>query len=157
MIRTTASFLAILATSLIAAPVETSARGGGAFATGHAMAFHGGTRAPIIRPAPFARNMVLPRLPGTSFARFGHRHALGAPWYGWGYGAPSWYSGYDYDDDSTSVAPVQQSYSGDAGVGLSGGPTMTPNVPPPRLGCRTQTYNVPTQEGGETSVKVTRC
>jgi hypothetical protein len=49
-IRIVAGFLAILATGLIAAPVEASARGGG-FAGGHGMSFRGGFRAPMIRPA----------------------------------------------------------------------------------------------------------
>jgi hypothetical protein len=50
-IRIAAGFLAILATGLIAAPVETSARGGRAFGGGHAMSFRGGFRAPMSRPA----------------------------------------------------------------------------------------------------------
>src|SRR5262244_1917438 len=53
--RIVASFLALLATGLIAAPVETAARGGGfgggGFGGGHGMSFRGGFRAPIIRPA----------------------------------------------------------------------------------------------------------
>ena len=46
-IRIAAGFLAILATGLIAAPVETSARGGGGGGGGrgggHGMSFHGGS------------------------------------------------------------------------------------------------------------------
>ena len=180
MIRTTASFLAILATSLIAAPVETSARGGGAFVGGHAMSFRGGV-APIIRPAiappplrfaaparihaalihaaPARIHAVPARIHGT-FARFRRAPAavwIGAPWYSsYGYGAPG-YSGYDYDD-STYVTPVQQMYAGSfGGLELTTAPRVTPSVPPPKLGCRTQTYKVPSSEGGETSVNVMRC
>jgi hypothetical protein len=93
-----ASFLAILAIGLIAAPVETSARGGG-FAGGHGMSFHGGFHAPIIRPA-IARpqRVAVPARNRTApFAHFrrtiGPRRVwVGAPWYG-DYGAP-WYGDY---------------------------------------------------------------
>src|SRR5437667_9916583 len=130
MIRTTASFLAILATSLIAATVETSARGWGAFVGGHAMSFRGGV-APIIRPAiappalrfaaparihaalihaaPARIHAVPARIHGT-FARFRRAPAAVwpvAPWYSYyGYGATG-SSGYDYAD-STFVTRVQR-------------------------------------------------
>src|SRR5262249_54989756 len=111
-IRIAASFLAILAIGLIAAPVETSARGG--FAGGHGMSFRAGFRAPIIRPAIArpTRVAVPARLHNTApFARFRHtigprRIWVGAPWYG-DYGAP-WYGDYG---DSTYVVPDEQSPS----------------------------------------------
>jgi hypothetical protein len=159
-IRIAAGFLAILATGLIAAPVESSARGGG-FAGGHAMSFRGGFRAPMIRPAIARpqRVAVPARIRTAPFAHF--RHAIGprggwvgAPWYG-DYGAP-WYGDYgDYGDygNSTSVAPDEQSQP-------VASPTAEPpprRPPPRRLGCSTQTYKVLSEAGGETSVKVWSC
>jgi hypothetical protein len=166
-IRITASFLAILAIGLIAAPVETSARGGGfaarggGFAGGHGMSFRGGFRAPLIRPA-IARpqRVAVPARIHTAPARihtapFAHaRHTtgprrvwVGAPWYGYGdYGAP-WYGDYG---DSTYVAPA-------APIQSDASPTAESNLAPPRSGCTAQTYKVPSEAGGETSVKVVRC
>ena len=139
-----ASFLAILAIGLIAAPVETSARGGG-FAGGHAMSFRGGFRAPMIRPAIARpqRVAVPARTRTASFAPFrrtiGPRRVwVGAPWYG-DYGVP-WYGDY-------GVSPDEQSQ-----------PVASPTTEPPRrLGCSAQTYKVPSEAGGETSVKVWGC
>ncbi len=152
-IRIAASFLAIFAIGLIAAPVETSARGGG-FAGGHGMSFRGGFRAPMMRPAIARpqRVAVPARTHNAPFAHFRHttgprRVWVGSPWYGYGdYGAP-WYGDYG---DSTYVAPDEQSQSGAS-------PTTESNMAPPRLGCRAQTYSVPSEAGGETSVKVVRC
>jgi len=140
-IRIAAGFLAILATGLIAAPVETSARGGRAFAGGHAVSFRGGFRAPMIRPAIARpqRVAVPARIRAARFAHFrrpiGPRRVwVGAPWYG------------DYGD-SSYVAPGQQ-----------GKPEATPTTQTPRrLGCSAQTYKVPSEAGGETSVKVVHC
>ena len=148
-IRIAAGFLAILATGLIAAPVETSARGGRAFAGGHAVSFRGGFRAPMIRPA-IARPQRVAAPARIRAARFAHfrrpigprRVWVGAPWYG-DYGVP-WYGDYG---DSSYVAPDQQSQ-----------PEATPTTQTPRrLGCSAQTYKVPSEAGGETSVKVVRC
>ena len=148
IIRIAAIFLAILAMSLIAAPVGASARAGG-FAGGHGMSFRGGFRAPMIRPAIARpqRVAVPARIRAARFAHFrraiGPRRVwVGAPWYG-DYGAP-WYGDYG---DSTYVVPDQQSQ-----------PDATPTTQtPPRLGCSAQTYKVPSEAGGETSVKVVRC
>jgi len=149
-IRIAASFLAIFAIGLIAVPVETSARGGG-FAGGHGMSFRGGFRAPMMRPAIARpqRVAVPARTHNAPFAHFRHttgprRVWVGSPWYGYGdYGAP-WYGDYG---DSTYVAPDQQSQ-----------PDATPTTQTPRrLGCSAQTYKVPSEAGGETSVKVVRC
>jgi hypothetical protein len=147
-IRIASGFLAILVTGLIAAPVETSARGGG-FGGSHAMSFRGGFHAPMIRPAiaPPQRFAVPARIRTAHFAHF--RHAIGprpvwvgAPWYG-DYAAP-WYSDYG---NSTYVVPDEQSQ-----------PVPSPTTETPRrLGCSAQIYKVPSEAGGETSVKVVRC
>ncbi len=145
-IRIVGGFLAILAIGLIAAPVETSARGGG-FAGGHAMSFRGGFRAPMIRPAIARpqRVAVSARTRTASFAPFrGPRRVwVGAPWYGdYGYGdyGVPWYGDY-------GVSPDEQSQ-----------PVASPTTEPPRrLGCSAQTYKVPSEAGGETSVKVWGC
>jgi hypothetical protein len=143
-IRIAAGFLAVLAVGLIAAPVETSARGGG-FAGSHGMSFGGGFRAPIIRPA-----IARPQRVAVAAGPFAHfRHAIGprrvwvgAPWYG-DYGAP-WYGDYGV---STYVVPDEQSQ-----------PVASRTTEPPRrLGCSAQTYKVPSEAGGETSVKVWGC
>src|SRR5215470_4451267 len=133
-IRIAAGFLAVLAVGLIAAPVETSARGGG-FAGVHGMSFRGGFRAPMIRPAIARpqRVAVPARIRTAPFAHFRHgigprRVWVGAPWYG-DYGAP------------TYVVPDEQNQ-------LVASPTAGP---PRRLGCGAQTYKVPSEAGGETS------
>jgi hypothetical protein len=70
------------------------------------------------------------------------RRDYGAPWYG-DYGPP-WYGDYG---DSTYVVPDEQSQ-----------PLASPTTEPPRrLGCSAQTYKVPSEAGGETSVKVWGC
>ena len=144
-IRIATGFLAILAIALIA-PVGASARGGG-FAGGHATSFRGGFRAPMIRPA-IARPQrfgVPARIRAARVAPFrrtiGPRQVwVGAPWYGdygWSgdYGAP------------TYVVPEEQSQ-----------PVGSPTTEPPRrLGCSAQTYKVPSEAGGQTSVKVWGC
>ena len=97
-IRIACGFLAILAIGLIAAPVETSARGGGGGGGGrgggHGMSFRGGFRAPMIRPA-IARPQRVAVPARTRTAPFAHfrrgigprRVWVGAPWYGdYGYG-----------------------------------------------------------------------
>ena len=137
-IRIASGFLAIFVTGLITAPVETSARG---VAGGHAMSFRGGFRAPMMRPAIARpqRVAVPARIRTAPFAHFRHaigprRVWVGAPWYG------------DYGD-STYVVPEQSQ------------PVASPTTEPPprRLGCTTLTYKVPSEAGGETSVKVVGC
>jgi hypothetical protein len=151
--RIAVGFLTIFATGLIAAPVETSARGG-AFAGGRAMSFHRGFTAPLMRPA-FARPLpvAVPRSVHTApFAHFRHRHAPAVVWVG----AP-WYSGYD---EPTYVVPDEQGppeNSQTTAPDMMPSPTTAPDMMPPRLGCRVQTYNVPSEGGGEVSVKVVRC
>jgi hypothetical protein len=133
-IRIVAGFLAILAAGLIVSPVETSARGG-AFAGARAAPFHAGFRA--IRPAVAG----IHRAP---FAHFRNRRFFGAgsPVVVWGDG---YYPGYY---DSSAAAPEEQpAYES----------TEAPKVQRPRSGCTTQIYKVPSESGGEASIKVVRC
>src|SRR5262249_7493624 len=58
-----------------------------------------------------------------------------------------WYSGYGYYDPSTVTPEEQPTY-----------PTAAyPYVKPPRSSCSAQTYKVPSENGGETSVNLVRC
>jgi len=58
-----------------------------------------------------------------------------------------WYSGFGYYDPSTVTPEEQPTY-----------PTAAyPYVKPPRSSCSTQTYKVPSENGGEASVNVVRC
>jgi hypothetical protein len=58
-----------------------------------------------------------------------------------------WYSGYGYYDPSTVTPEEPPTY-----------PTAAyPYVKPPRSSCSTQTYKVPSENGGEASVNVVRC
>src|SRR5258708_6362024 len=144
-IRIVGGFLAILAIGLIAAPVETSARGG-RFAGGPAMYFRGGFRSPMIRPAIARpqRVAVPARTRTASFAPFrrtiGPRRVwVGAPWYGdYGYGdyGVPWYGDY-------GVSPDEQSQ-----------PVASPTTEPPRrLGFSSQPYKVPSETVAQTPVK----
>ena len=56
-----------------------------------------------------------------------------------------WYSGYY--DQSTITPDEQPTYP----------TTAPPYVKPPRSSCSTQTYKVPSEDGGEASVNVVRC
>jgi hypothetical protein len=72
----------------------------------------------------------------------GHRARSGAAPFGY---YDDWYSGYY--DPSTVTPDEQPTY-----------PTAAyPYVRPPRSSCSTQTYKVPSEAGGETSVNVVRC
>jgi hypothetical protein len=86
------------------------------------------------------------RFGGGRFAeRFDHadRHARG-PAVPFGYYADD---GYGYYDPST-VTPDEQPTN----------PTsVSPYVRPPSSGCTARTYKVPSESGGETSVKIVRC
>jgi len=85
--------------------------------------------APTIQPA------IAPNH-GAPFAHFRHRRfvAAGSPAVAWG-DAPR-YSG---DHDPSTVGPDEQP------------------VKPPRSSCSTQTYKVPSEGGGEASIKMVRC
>jgi hypothetical protein len=84
-------------------------------------------------------------LGGGRFAgRFEHgyrAHGLVVPF---GY-YDDWYSGYY--DQSTITPDEQPTYP----------TTAPPYVKPPRSSCSTQTYKVPSEDGGEASVNVVRC
>ena len=56
-----------------------------------------------------------------------------------------WYSGYY--DPSTVTPDEQPTYP----------TTAYPYVKPPRSSCSTQTYKVPSENGGEASINVVRC
>jgi hypothetical protein len=181
--RIAAGFLAIFATGLIVAPVETAARGGGFVGGGRAMPVVGGFRGPIVRPpiapvrpavapaairpapvarAPFARapfaHAHFGRVP---FANLRHRRFLsaGLPVSVWGDG--SWYGGYidpSYYYGAPPPAPAIYSYPATASP-AEGVPVRERviYVMPPRPGCSTQTYHVPAEKGGERSINVVRC
>jgi hypothetical protein len=89
-------------------------------------------RSPYGTPAPW------PNAPnhGAPFAHFWHRRfvAAGSPAVPWG-DAPR----YSADDAPSTVGPDDQS------------------VKPPRSSCSTQTYKVPSEGGGEASIKMVRC
>ena len=78
---------------------------------------------------------------GGHFGEMGGRHFGGA--------VRATGSGYDdggYYDPSTVAPDEEPTYPANA----------YPN-PPRRLGCSTQTYKVPSESGGQASVKVVRC
>jgi hypothetical protein len=180
--RIAAGFLAIFATGLMVAPVETAARGGG-FVGGRAMPAVGGFRGPIVRPpiapvrpmvapvvrAPFARAPIVrapfARVPfgRVPFANLRHRRffSAGLPVSVWG-DAP-WYSGYtdpSYYPSYYSAPPDPAIYSYPATASPAEGVPVRERViyvMPPRPGCSTQTYTVPSERGGERSINVVRC
>jgi len=86
------------------------------------------------------------RFGGDRFAgRFAHSHRVRGLVVPFGY-YDDWYSGYGYYDPST-VTPEQPTYP----------TTAYPYVKPPRSSCSTQTYKVPSENGGEASINVVRC
>jgi len=141
----------ILLAMLIAAPTETFARGGG-FAGGRAVSIQRGFRAPIGRPpaialtrpaAPAAIGHLSGRLHTKPFARAVHRRGpavvfVGAPWYD------------DYYDGTSYITPEEP-------VPSDAGSSAESEATPPRLGCRAQSYKVPSEQGGTRTVKVVRC
>jgi hypothetical protein len=79
------------------------------------------------------------------FGREGHlRGRRFAP----GWGAPyGYYADSGYYDPSTVASDEEPTYQ----------TTAYPYVKPPRSSCSTQTYKVPSEDGGEASVNVVRC
>jgi hypothetical protein len=179
--RIAASILAIFAAGGLIAPVETSAQGG-AFNGGRTAPFHSVFRAPTIRPAiaPLRPVVALARIHAAPFGQLRHRRASAVVW-----GTAPWYNAYDAPWDSGSDAPWDSGYDAPwyAGAGTlwysgSGIPwygvvenptyavpgrqnpsdTTDRNAMPPRLACRTQTYQVRSAEdGGERAVNIVRC
>ena len=173
-IRIAASILVIFAVG--GAPVETSARGG-AFIGGPVAPFHSGFQTPmsraaiapprrVVTPAPMIRPAIAPprqvvapaRIRAVPLTHIQHRRAPVvvwgyAPWYS---GDDGWYSGYGTPSSSsydnwTYVAPGEQNPS-------DTNPTTDPNARPRGVGCRTQTYKVPSaDDGGERAVNIVRC
>ena len=84
---------------------------------------------PMVQPA-------IARANDAPFARFQHRRLVAAEPAGVSPGDAPRYSG---DYDPSTVRPDEQP------------------VKPPRPGCSTQTFKVPSEAGGETSVNVVRC
>ena len=85
-------------------------------------------------------------LPGKSRGARAHPRGGDDGWYS-GYGTPS-SSSYD---NWTYVAPSEQNPS-------DTNPTTDPNARTRGVGCRTQTYKVPSaDDGGERAVNVVRC
>ena len=126
---------AVLGSAAIA--TDAAARGGG-------RAGHGGG---VMSGGHFGGAMGGGRIGGGRFAgRFDHGHhgrarGLAVPF---GY-YDDWYGGYY--DPSTTTPDEPPTY-----------PTAAyPYVRPPHSGCSTQTYKVPSESGGEASVKVVRC
>jgi hypothetical protein len=149
--RIAAGILAIFATGLIVAPVETAARGGGFVGGGRAMPVVGGFRGPIVRPpiapvrpmvapairhaplghaplarAPFARvpfaRAPFGRVPFAHLRR-GRFFSAGLPVSVWG-DAP-WYGGYidpSYSYGAPPPDPAIYSYPATASPAADGGP-----------------------------------
>jgi len=87
------------------------------------------------------------RFGGDRFAgRFAHSHRVRGLVVPFGY-YDDWYSGYGYYDPSTVTPDEQPTYP----------TTAYPYVKPPRSSCSTQTYKVPSENGGEASINVVRC
>ena len=153
--RIASSLLAFFAAGLILTPGETSARGGR------------GYRAPVARAAAVAR------IPHANIRQ--RRWARNAPWYG-GYGGYGGYGysdgGYDYYDpgygddynrpyQSSHVPSVQQQPAGPKVV-YSNQPTAkaTTSAVASRSGCTPKTYktyNVPSEGGGQRTIKIVNC
>ena len=174
-IRLVAGFLIIFAAGLIATSVEAFARSG-VFVGRHATAVHQGFRAPISRSTSFHHGFHAPiirpaiaRSPRVAipapahkapFAHFRHRHAPAVVFVG----AP-WYSRYD---EMTYVAPDEQTTDStieQPSTVFIDAPTVfvesrtrpAPATTSPRLGCKEQTYTVPSEDGGQRPVKIVRC
>jgi hypothetical protein len=67
---------------------------------------------------------------------------------------------YSGDYDPSTVTPDEQpAYPPTAypDVRPAYPTTASPDVQPPRPGCSTQTYKVPSKDGGEASINVVRC
>jgi len=149
-IRIAASILAIVAIGTIAAPAEISARG---LVGGRAMPLVG-AHPPILHP------VLRPHTPLTPFARFRHRRFFdnGFPAGAWVYPDGGGYYGstadsapYDAPPDSYPTAAPPPPYAA--------GPVRERiiYVMPARPSCSTQTYTVPSENGGERSINVVRC
>jgi len=181
--RIAASCVVVAAVGLIAAPAETSARGG-ASGGGRAIsvlggASHGGFQARVTRPAaPFVAPSVTRLAPAGRAARGAPAHALSAAQFrhrrffatGWPlsvWGDAPWYAGGYYDPSDTAASGDQPDdrpgYSSPYSYPVYPSPDGTVvrerviYVIPFRPGCGTQTYRVPAEGGGRRSINVVRC
>ena len=95
--------------------------------------------APSLQSQPKSEPMVQPataRVNDAPFAHFQHRALVAAETPAVSPGDPPRYSG---DYDPSAIGPDE------------------PPVKPPRSSCSTQTFKVPSEAGGETSVNIVRC
>jgi hypothetical protein len=145
--------VALVAAVLVLPSQEVLARGGGGggggggfrgggFGGGGHVVFGGGFRGSGFRSRGF-HHFVGSLYPGR-FGRVGP-FERGFGFYG---GYPYGYScDFDQCSSPTVVTEEQPSYSTAA----------YPYVRPPRLGCITQNYRVPSESGGQASINVVRC
>jgi hypothetical protein len=146
--RIASSLLAFFAAGLILTPGETSARGGR------------GYRAPVARAAAVAR------IPYANIRQ--RRLARNASWYG-GYGSYGYYDGgygyYDGDYGNYYNTQYQPSYVPSVQQQPTGPAVVYPNQPTAkatsavasRSGCTPKTYKVPSESGGQRTVKIVNC
>jgi len=138
--RIASSLLVFFAAGLILTPVETSARGGR------------GYRAPVARAA------AVTRIPNANIRQ--RRLARDASWYG-GYGGYGYYDGgygyYSGQYQSSYVPSVQQQPAGPAVVYPNQPTAKGASAVASRSGCTPQTYKVPSESGGQRTVKIVNC
>jgi hypothetical protein len=149
--------VALLAGILMMPNYQAVARGGGGGFHGGGGGFHGGFGGGGFRGGGFGgfRGGGFGRFGGVrgGFGRFGGgRFGRGFGFYG-GYGAP-WYGDYGYGDYGV---PWYGDYGASPDEQSQPVASPTAGLPPRRLGCSAQTYKVPSEAGGETSVKVWGC
>jgi len=151
-----AGLAAVVGIVSVFAPVETSARPAGF--SGRSATFHGGHRAPFVRPP--ARAALPTASKGFAASRHGIHHRRPA-----GFGVTGWWGGYgSFYDPSNYVLlhdrPVQ-SFDPAAGypVGEPGPITVRviPAVYEHRMGCQAQTQSVAVRSGGERAITIVRC
>ena len=185
--RIAASILAIFAAGGLIAPVATPAQGG-PFNGGRTAPFHSVFRAQTPAIAPLRSAVARARIHAAPFGQLRHRRTPAvvwgaAPWYdaydtAWdsgtdalsdsGFDAPRWYGG----SDAPGYAGAGTLWYSGSGIPWYGGvenptyavpgrnpsDTTSRNAMPPRLTCRTQTYQVrSTEDGGERAVNIVRC
>ena len=174
-----ASILAIFAAGGLIAPVATPAQGG-PFNGGRTAPFHSVFRAQTPAIAPLRSAVARARIHAAPFGQLRHRRTPAVVW-----GAAPWYNAYDAAWDSGSDAPWDSGFDAPPWYGGSGAPwyggsglpwyggvenptyavpgrnpsdATNRNAMPPRLTCRTQTYQVRSaEEGGERAVNIVRC
>jgi hypothetical protein len=186
-LRIAVSILAIFAAGGLIAPVATHARGG-AFNGGRTAPFHGVFQAPTPAIAPLRPVVAAAHIHAAPVGQLRHRRTPAVvwgigPWYNaydaaWDSDSDApWDSGFDAPpryggSDAPWYAGVGTLWSSGSGLPWYGGfenpiyavpgrnPPDTTNrdAMPPRLTCRTQTYQVRSAEdGGKRAVNIVRC